>query len=592
MQSINSKLLIAILFLAFVVSFAGKVKPANAQGGGTVTLSPSCTSCQVGSNLTVTVSVSASGSAIGAVEVNLNYDKTKLSFGNITHFSDANDFADILSEKADQSIGAIHIEAGKQGGLPDGSSGRIFAATFSVIAVGSASFSAAPLDGANQDGRVTLIANSLSVSLELSRDTDSSESGSDTGVNSGSGTGSSTPTPSGKTGTSTPKVIVNNYSKSEISFDKANVLPDGSDKACATILVKNNGKIVTNLKPTIKTEGGLDLSTITLSKDSWSTCASSTVPGSKRVMISIGGTLLKDQTLSFNSSFADQAKSTTDETLSANTAGDLIKILAKVRAKADIGAKKDIFSQKSITSIDLVKISGTAEPGTKLKIYIHSPELIQKEVAVGSDGKWSVQLDQGLTPGAHRAEAAVIDKYGTESDAKLIARFTVEKSYFRSIIIALSSFALFAFALVFYIVHRKRNLLALSQAQAPFIVADNPTSNFYPQQDQANQDVVRNLEQQENIPQPIEPSSIGSEQIPAINSSQPGPNPRIGMNQDSNQTVPSQPINVQREEGAVITPIENYPVSLNQVPTASNIDLSPENQPNEESNGKNNLPAS
>lgn len=572
MQVIKSKFYFLAIFSIFILIFSlgNKAEPLRAQSGGTVALSSSCvTSCQVGTSLTVTASINAVGSMIGAVEINLNYDKAKLTFQNITHFSDANDFSDVFSEKADQSVGAIHVEAGKQSGLAIGSSGRVFAATFAVIATGNASFSVAPLDAANQDGRVTLTADSLNVSLVNA--TDSSNSGSmATGGGTGSDNSNSNSTTNNKKSTTTSKIVVIDYSKSEVSFDKLIVLPDGKDRTCASILIKKSGKIATNVKPTLKTEGGLDLSAITLNSDRWSVCASSSVAGSKRILISVGGTLLKDQNVSFTVPFATQAE-VTGKTLptqtTANLANVLIRRLKNVTGKAEIANKNDIFNRKNITEIDIVKLTGKADSGVKLMIYVHSPVLIQKEVTVGPDGKWSVSLDQRLTTGAHRVEAAVIDKYGTESDPKLIARFTVVKSYFTPIIIALFSFLALLSAIVFYVFYRKRKMAISSQVQpssAMNLELVTPSVQL-PQNQITLDDSIARPAKQENTGQPVNESSAvlpPSPEAIAVKqevSSRPSqeigvtvgvrnetPNPVLPINQ-SNQVIPPAPEDTQNE---------------------------------------------
>ena len=519
MQPINKKILTFLtigLMIFFLFGLIFKTTPAKAVNTGTINLSASCTSCQVGDNVVITVSATTAGSAIGAVEVNLNYDKTKLQYQSVSHFSGPNDFSDILSEQVDQGVAVIHIEAGKQGGLLSGS-GNIFSTSFKVLSAGNASFSAGPIDGANQDGRVLLTANSLNITLSVA--TNPSPGGGDEPIPNPSIDPTPAPT-STSTSTSTSKDASNvsyDFSKSEVNFDKTSALPNGNDKICASILVKNYNKIVTNLKPIIKTEGGVDLSNITLSKDIWSVCATSSLASNKRIMISVKDRLIKDQTIVFltpattvTPASEPTAPTPTVEQSTSDATKIIIAQLSNVKGIVSIASKKDLINKEEITDVDLVQISGTAEPDTQLRLYIHSPVLIQRDVAVGSDGKWSTKLDAALNSGAHRVEAAVVDSYGQESDTKLISRFSVTKSLNKQMIILFSSLLVAVLTLLIFFLRRRRqdklltqslnnmNMTTSSDPIAPSVTANTQpieqtisTSNGLPNQSSTNNGLTK-----------------------------------------------------------------------------------------------------
>lgn len=467
MQPVNKKILLFItigLTIFFLFGLIFKTTPAKAVNAGTINLSSSCTSCEVGSNVAITVSATTARNAIGAVEVNLNYDKTKLQYQSVSHFSGPNDFSDILSEQVDQGVAVIHIEAGKQGGLLSGS-GNIFSASFKVLSAGNASFSAGPIDGANQDGRVLLTSNSLNITLVAATNPPP-------GGDNGSGSDTSDNTASTATNATTPARTASgsyDFSKSEVNFDKISALPNGNDKICAGILVKNYSKIVTNLKPTIKTEGGVDLSDITLSKNIWSVCATSSLASDKRIMISVKDRLIKDQTIVFLTPATTQTPSPeptapTVEQSTSDATKIIIAQLSSIEGMVSIASKKDLINRTGITDVDLVQISGTAEPDTQLRLYIHSPVLIQRDVTVGSGGKWSTKLDAALNSGAHRVEAAIVDSYGQESDTKLISRFSVTKSLNKQVIILFSSFLAAVLTLLIFFLRRRRQNRLLMQS--------------------------------------------------------------------------------------------------------------------------------
>ena len=499
------------LLIYFVIGLINKTEPAIAQSTGTIDLSPSCTSCEIGSDLVVTVSAVASASPIGAAEINLNYDKAKLQFQSVAYFSGANDFSDHFSEVVNQDIAVIHVEAGKPGGLSSGS-GRIFSASFKVLSAGNASISAGPIDGANQDGRVFLTANSLDVSLIAASSSTTAETG-NTAVNTNKSTSKST---------QKAKATTYDFSKSEVSFDKTNVLPDGNDKICASILVKNFGKIVTNLKPTIKSEGGLDLGDITLSKNNWSVCATSKLASSKRLMVSVKNILIKDQTIIFSLPFVEEVKIVEPVEKSVNDVPEnIIQQLSTIKGNVLIASKNDLLNKKEITDVDLVEISGTADPGTSLKLYIHSPVLIQKDVKVGSDGKWSAKIDRTLSSGTHRVEAAVVDDYNQESDTRLIAKFTVAKSKNKSaIIIAVSSLVLLL-AIVFYLIRRKKRM---SQIQSsPEVVSEPilPPEQLPPNETIINSSTDTATPREANVLPTVDQVPVVPPQAPAVNTAEP-----------------------------------------------------------------------
>ncbi|MEI8143575.1 MAG: cohesin domain-containing protein [Candidatus Berkelbacteria bacterium] len=469
MPIINKKsiaIFLSAVLIFTVFALTTKTKPALAENTGSISISSSCSSCNIGGTVIITAKAVSTSNAIGGVEINLNYDKAKLKYESISYFSGSNDFTDILSEQINQNIGVIHVEAGKPGGLLHGE-GNVFAAAFTVTTTGSASINFGPLDGANQDGRVFLSGNSLNITL-TSVTPPIVDPPSNPPSNPSSTSSTRTTTSSASTTTTTTTTATTyNFSKSEIVFDKTTAIADGSDKICASIIVKNFGTIITDLKPTIKIEGGADLTNIDLNKNSWNFCTTSTTASAKRLMISVQSRLIKDQMVSFSSLATTATLEPAAEKIDDNQVAEpvensrdlVLQQLSSVTGNVSIITKKDILNKSGFTDVDLIEISGTATPGLKLKLYIYPSVFIRKYVAAGDDGKWSTKISKPLTPGAYRVDAAVIDNYDQESDATLVANFTVAKSNNKTLIFSAIGGIIAIILVIILIIYRRRKLV-------------------------------------------------------------------------------------------------------------------------------------
>ena len=496
MRQLNYKIKIMLILICtfgiifgVVLNHISKTEFAVADSTNSINIASSCATCKIGDTVAVTVSATAVNTPIGAVEINLNYDQTRLKYVSLSHFSGGDDFSDILLERVEENVGVIHVEAGKQGGLLN-ATGNIFVASFTASTAGSAAFSASPIDGANQDGRITLSANTLNIMVE---EKSSSGGGDDTGgsaVDTGDtgGTGDTGASSSVNTGTSSKTKVAYTssiplYSKSEVVFDKTTAEANGSEKLCASIKVKKYSTIVTSIKPTLKTEGGLDLSDPTLNGKTWQVCATSTVAGDKRIMISVANYLVKDQTVSFTSLPAEQNLATTIASIASDgevkTPTDLVRKLLLVEGNVSVAKKNDFFNRKQITDIDLIKISGRSYSNTKIDLYIHSTEAVQQTVTADENGQWSVNLVQALAAGNHRVEVAVIDKYGNESESMKISNFEVVQSNSKImwiyIISGVSIIGIFAFLFVQIKNRRNKRVLDTSDMLQNNVNASNPT---------------------------------------------------------------------------------------------------------------------
>jgi hypothetical protein len=400
-----------------------KGQSVTAENNGVITAETSCLECAVGSEVSVLISAVATNSTIGALEINLNYDQKKLQYKSITYLSGENDFSDILLEKVDQSVGVIHVEAGKQGGLIN-STGRIFVATFLATDSGNVSFTLLPVDGANQNGRITLSTENATISLVKTPNSEVTTNSVDNG-----GTTTSENNPSSSSNSSSTRsssaYTAAKYSKSEVNFDKLSASASGEDKICITSKIKKLSVVVVNAKPILKIQGEANASEFILTGDIWSSCITSTTVGDKRVIVSVENNILKDQTITFLSSVNKNEKNTTDQISNGNgTSSNLFVVDVKV----EIYKKNDPFNRNQITDIDNILISGKSEPNAKLRIYVHSPELIIQDTTADSEGAWKVILTKSLSAGSHRVEAAVIDKYGNESKSQKITSFKVVQS--------------------------------------------------------------------------------------------------------------------------------------------------------------------
>lgn len=215
--------------------------------------------------------------------------------------------------------------------------------------------------------------------------------------------------------------------KSTVSFDKLAAVSNGQDKICMSITMKDkNGKVVTATKPTVQVIGGVDLTELALSGDSWSLCMSSTSASDKKVTTSIYGVIFSDQALSFTlPPVVEQILKTKEPEATALTQSAVLDLeLDKVLGDIILPAE----ANKTAGENDLVQFEGTGDPNTIIKVLIHSPEQIEREVTVDSSGKWSLKLDQKLSVGQHRVQVVVLDRYGNQSSAKTLTTFSIVKS--------------------------------------------------------------------------------------------------------------------------------------------------------------------
>lgn len=428
--------LLAVVAVGVFVVVTFRDQAALAENNGIITVQTSCSECAVGGEVSVLISATATNSTIGALEINLNYDQKKLQYKSITYLSGENDFSDILLEKVDQSVGVIHVEAGKQGGLVN-STGGIFVAVFSISDSGSVSFTLSPVDGANQNGRISLTTKNVTISLIKTSAPDNTNNSTDNSVtseNSGS-------TSSGTTNKSASKISSNaytaaKYSKSEVTFDKLIANTSNGDKICISSKIKKLSVVVRNVKPTLKIEGGADATEFVIAGDIWSSCITSNTAGDKRVIVSVENNILKDQVITFKS-----ITKTTETTFSDQADGksQVSDLSSNVKGRVEIYKKKDIFNYDQITDVDYVSITGESEPYAKLRIYVHSPELVIQDTTADRDGKWKIILAKSLSAGSHRVEVAIVDQYGNESESQKITSFKVVQSNKNTIFIIVFS---------------------------------------------------------------------------------------------------------------------------------------------------------
>jgi len=452
---------------------------------------------------------------VGSIEANLNYDTSKLKFQSVEYGSS---FDTQLDENVAEDVGVVTVIRGATGGMTG--HGQIFGVTFLLKSAGNANFTLSPVDGADQNGRISVSVKSLTIKIadapsvsQVAPTADNNSSTSSTSqtsgnTNSGSPTASSstnsptsssspatstsssssTSTNSGTSGTSAKKPAASSttskttatasispapdYSSSEVSFNKTTATADGKDKICTNITVKDkSGAINKKIKPEIAVDGGADKTDLTLQTDSWSSCISSSQSGDKKVTVSVSGIIVKDSTVSF----VDPMQSTVPEAAATVPSTTL---LDAVNGTVAISGPKDIFHPSEITDHEKISLQGVGKPGTTLAIYIHSSDAIRKIVTVGNDGKWSLALDQSLAAGAHRVDAALLDKYGNESTPKVVTRFSVVRSFVkRKILLYLSPLILLLAAAAFVFTKRRKGALVFAhQTIANIVHPDNGVS--------------------------------------------------------------------------------------------------------------------
>jgi outer membrane biosynthesis protein TonB len=235
--------------------------------------------------------------------------------------------------------------------------------------------------------------------------------------------------------TATPKTAVKtatilslvDISKSTILFDKVTAISSGLDKICENITLRDkSGKSITATKPTVGVVGGVDIGELILSGESWNICMSSTSAGDKKVTTSLYGIIINEQSITYTlpPEEVQMLKTKNPENPVISQASVL-----EVQLNQTLG---DIIlppaANKIATDNDLIAIGGTGTPDSILKVSIHSSQQIDKEVIVGSNGKWNLKLDQTLAVGQHNVQVAVVDRYGNESSVKTLTTFSVVKS--------------------------------------------------------------------------------------------------------------------------------------------------------------------
>lgn len=404
------------MLLAGLLSFSAI---ASSEGSASAFLSSDATSYDVGATFTVWVGVEVSSGTAGAVEANMNYDASKLAFDCIVSTGD-------LDASLEQTIssGRIHIVKGKMGGFSG--QATVYGVKFKALSAGSTTINLDTSHIADSSGSfMTLSLDNLSLTLSTPTTPVTPPTTPMTP------TTSTTPTVKKKT-TTTKKytTVIQTISpeKSSVTFDKVSGIADGQDKICASISVKNTlNKAVTNIKPDITVLGGLDVLDETLSGEVWQACLISLLPGAKSVSVSVSGIVLKNQDIEFmpKEILSPKKEETTEPIITPMQM--LNNSLSAISGTVTVANAKDSSAQKEITDKDLILVSGTGTAGSLIRVYVHSDSVVTKETTVDDDGNWSVQTDQPLAVGEHRAEVLVYDKYGNESTTKLLSRFNVVK---------------------------------------------------------------------------------------------------------------------------------------------------------------------
>ena len=346
-----------------------------------------------GEEVLVLLQTSAGNSTLSAVEANLNYDQTKYEFSSFEQTTDYD--ATMLAEV---NNGVVRIIRGRLGGA--GGDRALLYLRFKAKTTGEGAINITSANAVYSDGSKLSVA-SDSMVLPIS----------------------DTPAPTASSTSSKPKTFSQSVpvssKESAVTFDKTTAEANGTDKICMSVTVKNSsGGIIKNIKPDITIMGGADVAGNELTGDSWTVCLTSASAGTKRLIVSVSGIVIKDTQIEFGSLRVSEGETTPLLTLS-----DLI---ASISGTITTERRFAILDRNSITSWDKLEISGSAAPDTSLKVYVFSNQ-ISKEVSVNSDGKWNLKLNQALDPGSHRVEAAALDKYGNESKSKVIAVFDVKK---------------------------------------------------------------------------------------------------------------------------------------------------------------------
>jgi|GEM_PF-1529655 len=249
-------------------------------------------------------------------------------------------------------------------------------------------------------------------------------------------------------------VAKSNYSNSEVNFDRVEVLANGTDKACADILVKENGRIVTNIKPTVFTEYKIIVSPVSQINQYWTVCFSSKFSGKNAVDFQVSGMKINTTELDFFAENNFERGGSVD-----NRSAMFVKLssLSHINGKLVVAKKNDYFIKDKLTDADLIAFAGVADPFSTVKLYIHSDQEISKQTVAKADGSWSILLESPLVLGEHKAEVAFIDRNGNESPKKNISRFTVVRSYGSAIFIAFYILGLLALILGIYLFVKWRN---------------------------------------------------------------------------------------------------------------------------------------
>jgi hypothetical protein len=394
-------------FTLFLIALLLFPSIGYAQNSATLSISNSCTACTLNSTVSTSVSISVQSGVLGAVEVNLNYDQTKLKFNSISYDASLDT---ALEEGVSENVGVIHVVRGKTGGFTG--SGRIFTVNFTAIAVGSAALSLSPVDGVDSNGDRMMV-NGASATLTIT------EAPTGGGGTTGGGGGGTTTQP-----------VVHDYTKSTVVFDKETALADGADRICLVITVKDKGVVVKNLRPVIVVDGGADKETPKLSGSEWRACVWSSQVGVKKITVKASTTIIGQKDVIFTAPI--QPPVVGEPELPVEEPLESEKPVIKLTGKVEIGKDGDRFKNE-ITDLDLVRIYGTAPVGSTVRLYIHSNENLTREVVANDKGEWSVLLDKPLSAGFHRVDGVLVDKYGNESRLIVLSKFEVVSSSNRQI---------------------------------------------------------------------------------------------------------------------------------------------------------------
>lgn len=531
-----------LIILASIVSIFGFTSLTKADNKVVLSLSPNQARTVIGGDeLLVDVNLVSSSSSVAGIEININYPYGRMRFDSIS-YSDLLDV--VLYEDINREVGSIHIEVAKLGGLQAPISDKVCILHFSAVTLGDASFSFGPVLGYDSSGNRLGIGTSGKTVEVISQQTNTNTqpeatvptqppvspapvviTPTETPTNSAVELSSPAPTvarstkatmQSTETTTQTPSSLNYNTTsqisidpkKTKITFDKKTALPDEFDKVIVKIEIRDGrNEIITKYKPTLISEDTTVTEPI-LIDNVWTSEISSNLSGQKIVRIKANKILLSNEMINFESPINLKTEDDTGSGINLKNIAPL-----NIIGKVSIQRKLDFFT-RSITDKDTIKISGTAEPNSKIRLYIHS-NTTSKEIQVKDDGSWNVVLDQPLEPGDHTVTAAVVDDNGYESKTKLIAEFEMKRSYFWQFLIGSIVFIFAVAILALVLIRKKLEKIKGNETPNPTgltVLASDDASSQLPQTLRANDSDNNGSEltlytAQNNQPEEIVPDS-------------------------------------------------------------------------------------